>query len=412
MQCYVVFDIALCDTQPTDNTGHLMRLGARGDSGQQCDDEHDVRSSTCTHRTIGVLMHAPVSAAPPLHKIRSDVHQLMETQTMATVVKRPSGKWQATVRSDGRSFSRSFTKRADATKWARETELQAERGDWRKAPTKTVEVMTLGDVLRQYRDDVTSKKRCADNERYAINGFLRSTLASVRLNHLNTKQIILYRDQRLLRAKPSTVVRELGWMQHAIDIACTDWDQRLPNGNPVKQVRRPRIDNRRERRLQAGEWERLLGAVNDERTPLLKPLLKLALATGMRRGEMLSMEWRHVDLERCTVFLPQTKNGRARTVPLSPAAVRVLSELPHDDIRCIPLTGNAVRLAFERLRRRAGIEDLTFHDIRHEAISRFVESGLSLAQVQMISGHRDLRMLLRYTHLAVEDIVAKLHKVS
>jgi integrase len=111
-------------------------------------------------------------------------------------------------------------------------------------------------------------------------------------------------------------------MQHAIDIACNDWGQHLPNGNPVRQVRRPKINNRRERRLQAGEWQALLDAVSDQRTPLLKPLLRLALATGMRRGELLGMQWRHVDLNRRTVFLPKTKNGSARRVPLSPDAVR------------------------------------------------------------------------------------------
>lgn len=132
----------------------------------------------------------------------------------------------------------------------------------------------------------------------------------------------------------------------------------------------------------------------------------------MRRGELLSIQWRHADLERCTVFLPYTKNGRARTIPLSPTATRVLSGLPKTDHRCVPLSGNSVRLAFERLRCRAGVSDLTFHDIRHEAVSRFVESGLSLAQVQMISGHRDLRMLMRYTHLQTDDIVAKLHAVD
>ncbi len=328
---------------------------------------------------------------------------------MATVVKRPSGKWQATVRHDGKSCSKSFTKHADASSWARKIELQAERGELQQVAARSVEVMTLGQILERYRDEITSKKRCVDNERYAINGFLRLKLALLPLDKLTSADIVAHRDRRLQHLKPSTVVRELGWLQHAIDIACTDWGQHVPNGNPAKQVRKPKIDNRRERRFQAGEWERLLDAVNDTRTPFLKPLLTLALATGMRRGEMLSMEWMHVDFKRCTAFLPRTKNGRARTVPLSPTAVRVLSELPRNDSRCVPLTGNSVRLAFERLRRRAGVDDLTFHDIRHEAISRFVESGLSLAQVQMISGHRDLRMLMRYTHLAVEDIVSKLH---
>ncbi|NOD37080.1 MULTISPECIES: site-specific integrase [unclassified Ruegeria] len=333
---------------------------------------------------------------------------------MATIVKRPSGKWQATVRKDGQSRSMSFHKRADATKWARETELSADRGLLTPALCVGASEMTLGEVLRKYRDDVTSEKRCADNESYAINGFLRkcSQLANKKVNKLRSADFVHYRDQRIKSMKAATVVRELGWLQHALDVACDDWGQNLPQGNPVKPVRRPKIDNRRERRLQEGEWQALLNAVNQSRSPLMKPLLTLALATGMRRGELLSMQWRHVDLERRTVFLPQTKNGRARTVPLSPNAVAVLMDLPRADDRCLPLSGNSVRLAFERLRQRAGVIDLTFHDLRHEAVSRFVESGLSLAQVQMISGHRDLRMLMRYTHLQTDDIVAKLAAVG
>ncbi|WP_422050342.1 tyrosine-type recombinase/integrase [Shimia sp.] len=333
---------------------------------------------------------------------------------MATAVKRPSGKWQATVRKDGRSQSKSFLKRSDATKWAREAELRTDQGQLVSARNAEIPEMTLSEVMNRYRDDVTSAKRCADNESYAIDGFLResSNLAGRKVGKLKASDFVAYRDRHMKSMKAATVVRELGWLQHALDVACADWGQHLPQGNPVKPVRRPKIDNRRERRLQDGEWHALLGAIHQARSPLLKPLLVLALATGMRRGELLSMQWKHVDLERCTVFLPQTKNGRARTVPLSPRAVQVLSELPRNDVRCLPLSGNSVRLAFERLRRRAGIVDLTFHDIRHEAVSRFVESGLSLAQVQMISGHRDLRMLMRYTHLQTEDIVAKLAAVD
>lgn len=333
---------------------------------------------------------------------------------MATVNKRPSGKWQAMVRKDGRSHSKTFTKRADAVKWARETEMLAEQGLLQQTAAGVVSNMSLGQVLERYRDEVTSNKRCVENETYAINGFMRSCkkLSGKRIDKLTTADFVAHRDHRMQRVKPATVVRELGWMQHAIDIACSDWGQRVRDGNPVKQVRRPRVHNGRERRLQAGEWQALLEAVNEARLPLMKPLLRLALETGMRRGELLSMEWMHVDMERCTVFLPLTKNGCARTVPLSPRAMNVLAELPRTEDRCLPLSGNSVRLAFDRLRTRAGVVDITFHDMRHEAVSRFVESGLSLAQVQMISGHRDLRMLMRYTHLQTDDIVAKLHAIG
>lgn len=146
--------------------------------------------------------------------------------------------------------------------------------------------------------------------------------------------------------------------------------------------------------------------------PLVKVALTLALETGMRRGELLSMRWRDLDLQRCTVMLPQTKNGHARTVPLSPAAVETMRALPRTGDRVLPISDNAVRLAWERLRARAGVTDLRFHDLRHDAISRLVERGFSMPEVQLISGHRDTRMLSRYVHLNAADLVAKLWKAA
>jgi len=124
---------------------------------------------------------------------------------MATVNKRPSGKWQATVRKDGRSKSRSFTKHADAVKWAREAELHAERGHLKHEPILATDRMSLGDVLERYRDTVTSQKRCAENERYAINGLLRTcpALIKTRLDKLTTTDFVAHRDLRLQKMKPA-----------------------------------------------------------------------------------------------------------------------------------------------------------------------------------------------------------------
>ncbi|MCA0929753.1 site-specific integrase [Ruegeria profundi] len=152
----------------------------------------------------------------------------------------------------------------------------------------------------------------------------------------------------------------------------------------------------------------MMQACDRDRNKLLRPLLVLAVETAMRRGELLAMEWRHVDLQRCTVLLPRTKNGHARTVPLSPIALKTLGELLRADDRVLPLSGDCVRQGFGRLRKRAGVDDIRFHDLRHEAVSRLVERGLSLIEVQQISGHRTLHMLQRYVHLQAADIVAKL----
>ena len=144
----------------------------------------------------------------------------------------------------------------------------------------------------------------------------------------------------------------------------------------------------------------------------MKPLIILAIETAMRQGEMLDLQWQHVDLVRCVAHLPLTKNGDSRDIPLSTRAVAVLKELMaskgRDAEKVFPMTPNSVRLCFEHLRVRAGLNDFHFHDLRHEGISRLFELGLNIAEVSAISGHRELKMLMRYTHLRAVDLVSRL----
>ena len=133
----------------------------------------------------------------------------------------------------------------------------------------------------------------------------------------------------------------------------------------------------------------------------------------MRRGELLSARWQHFDLEKRTLLIPMTKNGHPRKVPLDAAALAAIERLPRsDDGRLLPLSDEAVKLAWKRLIKRARIVDFHFHDLRHEAISRFFERGLTVPEVALISGHRDVRMLFRYTHLKAEDVAARLASVE
>jgi integrase len=162
--------------------------------------------------------------------------------------------------------------------------------------------------------------------------------------------------------------------------------------------------------LTVEELERLRTALAKCRNGLLSNVIMFAIHTGMRRGEILSIRWSDINFDASTAHLADTKNGDARTVPLSSSA---LAALPATDNhaageRVFPLSPNAVRLAWERLKRRAGVNDLHFHDLRHEAISRFFELGLSIPEVALISGHRDFKMLFRYTHLRPADVAKKL----
>ena len=131
-------------------------------------------------------------------------------------------------------------------------------------------------------------------------------------------------------------------------------------------------------------------------------VIELAIETGMRRCEILSITTE--DIKDDSIYLSDTKNGSPRRIPLTNKIKEVIdkSSLPYS------ISSNAVRLNWYRMTKKAGIVDLHFHDLRHEAISRFFEKGLSIPEVSLISGHKDVRQLMRYTHLKVKNLALKL----
>lgn len=151
----------------------------------------------------------------------------------------------------------------------------------------------------------------------------------------------------------------------------------------MKLVRRPKVAAGRDRRLREGEFHKLLTACAECRSPALSVIVQLAIGTGMRLGELLALEWRHVNLHAHTAYLPKTKNGVPRTVPLSTSAVTLLAGWPKSTSgRVFPQWSRAT--SFEHAWRRAvisaGLGDLRFHDLRHEAASHFFERGLNPIQ--------------------------------
>jgi integrase len=327
-----------------------------------------------------------------------------------STIRKLRGRWQAQVRRRGiPPRAKSFDKRTEADRWARDLEAEADRNGW-VADTRVAEKTTLGELLTRYANQMTPTKRGAVSEKARINSIVRCPIAHRTLSKLTSSDIATYRDERLKCVAPATVVRELSTVSHTIDIATREWGLWLPR-NPVKLVRRPPVPRGRTRRLQNDEEQRLLDACDRGRTPLLRSLIILAIETAMRRGELLDLRWEHVDLKLCVAHLPLTKNGDSRDVPLSRRAAQTLRQLRADGVkheRVFPMTGNSVRLAFEHLRVRAEISDFRFHDLRHEAISRLFEKGLNVAEVSSISGHRDFKALKRYTHLRAVDLVARL----
>ena len=333
-------------------------------------------------------------------------HPCHTEDRMPTIRKRGL-KWQVQIRRIGsRPFSKSFHVLKDAQAWARHMELQADRSDLPADP-RALQHITLGQLVARYRDTVTPGKRTAHAERIVLNAFLLHPICRRRLSEITRTDFAAYRDDRLKEIKPSSLKRSLVPIHNLYELAKTEWGLPIQD-NPVSKLNLKGSDTKRERRLQEGEWQRLLEAGGGFRNPLLLSIIKFAVATGLRRGEMLAAHWGHIDRERRSLLIPLTKNGHARSFPLTIDCLNLLECVPRTTERIFPVSGNAVRLAWERLRRRAGIEDLHFHDLRHEAISRFFEKGLTVPEVALLSGHRDVRMLLRYSHAMRQTVLDKL----
>ena len=326
---------------------------------------------------------------------------------MATIEKRGQF-WRVKVRRAGLpAQTKTFNNRTHAQQWARSVESDLDKGI--VVDRRTAQKLSLAEVLERYRREVTPTKRGAFDENLRLLAIAQRPFARTKMSALTSSLLAAYRDERLKTVSGATVNREFSVLSHAIDTARREWDVYMPT-NPCTLVRRPPQGRPRDRRLQGDEEQRLLAACRSARNKWLAHFVALAIETGMRRGELLGLIWDNVDLERRTAFLPITKNGDSRGVPLSSRAVAVFRAIPQSPNGRVfgPLTPLALRLSFNRARRRAGITGLRLHDLRHEATSRFFEKGLNVMEVASVTGHKTLQMLKRYTHLSVTDLAARL----
>ncbi|WP_322073597.1 tyrosine-type recombinase/integrase [Burkholderia cepacia] len=326
---------------------------------------------------------------------------------MATIQRR-NDKWQVRVRRKGFPVEvKTFNTRADAEQWARFIETEMDRGSF--VSRGEAEANTLKDIIERYIADVMPTRKSASDEIPRLRATCRTKLAKLSMAALTPKAVAAYRDERLSKVKPATVIRELAYLSAIINHARREWDINITN--PVALIRKPSPPQGRDRVLSAEEEVRLLialapvGRVN----VWLLPAIILSLETAMRRGELVELRWSNVDLEAQTAHLPITKNGTARTVPLSKKAVGVLAALPRSiDGRVIPVKGITLHAAFRKACIRAGIVDFHWHDLRHTAITRLAQKLPNVIELAAVSGHRSLTMLKRYYHPSATDLAQKL----
>lgn len=324
------------------------------------------------------------------------------------VVRQRGKSWQTMVRRRGYPDSiKSFQTKSEAEKWGRLVESEMDKGLF--VCREKAEQTTLGDVIRRYLVSVTPKKRGCLEETIRLNATLRHRVTKLSMANLTPEVMASFRDDRLRLCKANTVIRDLSVLSAIINHSRREWGIAIQN--PIEVIRKPAMPPGRDRVLSHVEETRLLYELAPEgrRNPLMQPLVILALETAMRRGEMLSMLWEHVDLERQVVFLPLTKNGTSRHVPLSSRAVHTLMTLGRSaDGRVFPIGIAAMEAAFLRAVRRAELDGLHFHDLRHTAASRMASKLPNVIELAAVTGHTSLQMLKRYYHPNATDLARKL----
>lgn len=332
----------------------------------------------------------------------------VKTRFNVATFRKRAGKWQVQIRRSGsKPVSKTFHLKSDASKWARENEIAIDRGD-NQLGDCSLEKMRLRDLLIRYVKEITPKKKSFIQETNRLGQLIRHEVSEIPLSKMTSGHFSQFRDSRLKGRGPQAVRHELNVLSHAIKTAMIEWDYPIQL-NPLDNIKKPAIPKGRDRRLNKGELEKLEAGASLGQSEYLFSLISFAIETGMRKGEILNLKWDDIDFQGRVVLLEETKNGHARTVPLNSRAIKILKMRPKDqDIYPFNIRESRLRSAWIKLLKRVGISDLHFHDLRHEAISRLFEQGLSIPEVALISGHRDPRMLFKYTHLRARDVVKKL----
>ena len=308
------------------------------------------------------------------------------------------GKWQCVIRIKGYpATSKTFVLKKDAEVWAKNIELKyfREENDILKK-----DYPLFKDCLIKYRDEIVSHKRSKDMENKLVKYLLNESFVNLKLNLVNNSVIAQYRDRSLKYLKPSSVIRRLAIISHLFSIARKEWGYKIEN--PVLDIRKPKISEPRNRRFSDDELNRLING--NKTSSKMKAIIQIALETGMRQGEILSIKSEHIKDQ--TLFIPITKTI-PRTIVLTKKAHEIINnfKLPFG------LSGIYVSKKFKKLCNFYNIKDAKFHDLRRQALTNFMkDKNLTVAETMQISGHSDPRVLLKtYNNLKIEDIKKKFH---
>ena len=326
---------------------------------------------------------------------------------MASYTKRGDGQWRVRVRKGNHPLqSKTFKNKALAQKWATQVESQMDQSIFLSA--SVAENTEFSDLITRYIDEILPTKKSERRATSTLNN-IKTHLGHHKVAGLTPEILVQYRNMRMEKVKGHTVRKDLLAIRRMLVVASKEWGIYLPRGNPVDMITVPVQPTKgRDRRFEGDEEQRILKQAEIYGGEI-KAIIQFATETGMRRGEIYDLLRGNVNIETRVATLIDTKNGDNRRVPLSPLAAKIIRDQPeHSNGKVFSMRKDSISQAFDRCAKRCDIENMRFHDLRHEATSRFFEKGFDIMQVSAITGHKDLSMLKRYTHLRAEDLAERL----
>jgi len=336
-------------------------------------------------------------------------------------------RWRAKARGKVRMFAT----KGEAERWAAEYE-RAIRLTGLPPTIEQLKKHTVREIVQKYLQEKTPLKGCAINETAVLKKFLKREICSLSLAAVKKADAYKYRDDRLKetwRGKlitPRTVRREVNTIQHIFAVAKEEWGYENLE-NPFR-IKIERSTYRRKRRLNDGELEKLELACDAckglNRTYVLLAIY-LAIETGMRLQEIFNLAWQDVDIKKRRIEIRKSKTDRVseyegRTIVMSVVAMGLLSFLSIQLMdkfrydkkeRIFPMTREAFKQSWADVVKRAGIEDLHFHDLRREARSTFDEAGLTRIEHDLMMGHANKDMSSLYIYADLKSIQDKLDRL-
>lgn len=333
----------------------------------------------------------------------------MTRQVDKNIYKRGKYSYQVKMMVAGNRVSETFDTLPEAQTWrdlqraGSALDIDEKRIYEARAQKRESKTYTVKQALERYQREITPTKKGAAVENTRIGKAKKTELAKKSLYLVTPKDILSFLDE--IAGSDNNKRKYASLISHLYRIAIKRWGMAVEN--PVSgKIEMPSNGKPRDRRLRSDEGAQLLKFLSGE----AKAVFEFAIETAMRRSEILGLKWQDIDFKVPCALLHDSKNGEAGSVPLSRSAVRILKERIRGvgTATVFQINQRELRKAWESARKSAGISDIRFHDLRHEATSRLFEKGLNVMEAASVTRHKTLSMLKRYTHLNPTNIAKKL----